>query len=93
MNINKTPTPSWYVYTVWAVRTYTKQMSVMSFLSFEFLKLAISFFRIKAKNALCNRSIISLIERYKYTFLLEHDALFPGVFLPLPVTWCKNIEL
>ena len=62
----------------------TDERHVLS--SFELLKLAISFFRIKAKNALCNRSIISPIERYKYTFLLEHDALFPGVFLPLPVT-------
>ncbi len=49
MNKNSTPTPSWYADTAWAVQTYTKQMSVMSFSSFEFLKLAISFFRIKEK--------------------------------------------
>ena len=67
-------------YSMGCTLTYTKQRSVMSFHP-SGLKLAISFFRTKAKNAFyMSRPNILLLDTTKICFLPEHDALFKEFF-------------
>ena len=94
MNMNSTPTPSCYADTAWAVTNIYKTDERHVLPSF-WLKLAISFFRTKAKNASYIMSAQPFLwpDITKICFLPEHDALFKEFFLPLRSNYKQKYNL
>ena len=58
---------------------YKQKMSVILSFILLYMKLAISFFRIKAKNAFYYDPTISPVRLYKYTFFVQYYALIKSI--------------
>ena len=69
-----------YLYSVgYTGNIYKQKMSVILSFIPSLLKLAISFFRIKAKNAFYYSPTISPVRLYKYTFFVQYYALIKSI--------------
>ena len=81
MNVNSTPTPSWYVQIQHGLYAdiYKTDERHVPFIRLSLI-LAISFLRTKAKNAFYKCEPFLQLASCKYTFFAEHDALFREFF-------------
>mgnify|MGYP003449934562 FL=1 len=69
-----------YLYSIgYTGNIYKQKMSVILSFIPSLLKLAISFFRIKAKNAFYYSPTISPVRLYKYTFFVQYYALIKSI--------------
>lgn len=69
-----------YLYNIgYTGNIYKQKMSVILSFILLYMKLAISFFRIKAKNAFYYSPTISPVRLYKYTFFVQYYALIKSI--------------
>ena len=93
MNKNSTPTPSCYADTAWAVHEHIQNRWASCSFHPSGLKLAISFFRTKAKKRFLYYYVCPTIFTARHHkdmfFLPEHDALFLEFFTFTSSSYCN----